>query len=560
MPLNYMITSKWVDQTPQWYSKLEVNVRNNTSQDITSPKIGFDISNGDAISSASAHTGFEPTNFSAPMNHIEGHLAGHLSKLVSHSSTTITFGFNLNSLPSQFPTIDTFTFNDDPIVIPDDHTSPTPVKDITTTSSGPTGFSLNWTPSIDEDTGVDKYVVKYKATHETTYYEATTSTNSISLKNLTANTNYQVNITAVDYAGNASPSISYDAYTDEVLKGPARWQESNWIKGSPYVDSTAWPTPPIDTWYKETDVQGYFLGFITATVDKNSGTVKACWGGNTSVYDGNDNQTYEGDVTVSDYYKSYINNIRTNGGDIILSFGGASNEPIERSTTDIKQIVDIYLKAITNYGLTAIDFDFEGGFLGNIEALDRHIAAITEVIKANPQLKISYTLPVDGAPGLMGFNTNGITFLTKLHDAGITPSLINVMSMEFGQGSSTNLFECARLSLEGDIANDKDGSKKGAIKQIKEIWNDLSTEQIYKMTGLCTMYGKHLNGKVNTINAQQKINEYFVGSKGLGNVSGWDASIDMDPQKGGGGYNAGDYGRVVAAYEPDLLGNAEYVE
>lgn len=76
---------------------------------------------------------------------------------------------------------------------------------------------------------------------------------------------------------------------------------------------------------------------------------------------------------------------------------------------DVSKIVDIYLKAIANYGLTLIDF--EGGFLGHTDALDRHIAAITEVIKAKPDIKISYTLPVDGAPGLIGFNGNGTTFL-----------------------------------------------------------------------------------------------------------------------------------------------------
>ncbi|WP_269472986.1 hypothetical protein [Rickettsia asiatica] len=43
------------------------------------------------------------------------------------------------------------------------------------------------------------------------------------------------------------------------------------------------------------------------------------------------------------------------------------------------------------------------------------------------------------------------------------------MSMEFGQGSSTNLFECARLSLEGADNPNPDGSQRGAIKHIKEI-------------------------------------------------------------------------------------------
>ncbi|GFX43556.1 putative chitinase [Trichonephila clavipes] len=54
---------------------------------------------------------------------------------------------------------------------------------------------------------------------------------------------------------------------------------------------------------------------------------------------------------------------------------------------------------------------------------------------------------------------------------------------------------------------------------------------------------------------QKEINKYFVGDKGLGNVSGWDASIDSDPAKGGGGYNVGDYSKAVADYNPELLGS-----
>ncbi|HJD61714.1 MAG TPA: fibronectin type III domain-containing protein [Rickettsia endosymbiont of Columbicola hoogstraali] len=554
MQLHYMITAKWGKEKADWFIPLDITIRNNTELDVNSPTIGFNVSNIPNISGEiRAYTGFAQQTFTGPV--IKGSLSEHMALLKAKSSATLTFGVNFSST-TIYPTLPTdFTFNGEPIVIPDDHTPPTKVEDIVIAASGPTSFSLHWTPSIDEETGVDKYIVKYRATNETTDHEASTITNSISLKNLATNTKYQVNISAVDFAGNASASSEYYASTDEALKGPAKWNTGNWIKGSPFVDSTAWPTPPIDKWAAEYNLKGYFLGFITAAFDTASGSHKACWGGNLKMYDGIDNQKYDGDVTISNYYKTYINGIRKNGGDVILSFGGASNEPIEAPISDVKKIVDIYIKAITNYGLTLIDFDFEGGFLGHTDALDRHIAAITEVIKAKPDIKISYTLPVDGAPGLMGFNGNGTTFLKKLHEAGITPSLVNGMSMEFGQGSNANLFECARLSLEGDAANDTDVSKKGAIKQLSEIWTNLTPKELYAMTGLCTMFGKHLNGKVNTVADQKEINKYFVGDKGLGNVSGWDASIDSDPAKGGGGYNVGDYSKAVADYNPELLGS-----
>ncbi|BBJ31971.1 hypothetical protein RAS_10800 [Rickettsia asiatica] len=193
---------------------------------------------------------------------------------------------------------------------------------------------------------------------------------AFALGGLTANTNYDINIVAKDYVGNTSVSTTYHASTDAPLAGPARWQTGTQIKGSPFVDATSWPTPPIDQWSNDSGVKGYFLGFVTAALasksightSKNTTEVKACWGGSLNIYDGNNGESYNGDVTVSDYYKSYINNIRAKGGDVILSFGGVSNKPIEGPITDIKKIVDIYLKTINNYKLTAIDFDFEGGF------------------------------------------------------------------------------------------------------------------------------------------------------------------------------------------------------
>lgn len=569
MPLNYMITAKWGKDTADWYIPLDITVKNNTTQDLNSPAISFDISKIQNITPGSeirAYTGFAQQTFAPPV--IKGNLSEHLSLLKAKSSTTLTFGVNFSST-STYPALpEKFTLNGEELVIPEDHNPPTQPKDIETVSAGPTSIGLHWEESTDNETGVEGYEVRYKAANKGAEHTVFTTTNGIALGHLTASTRYDINITAKDYAGNTSASTTYHASTDAPLAGPARWQTGTQIKSSPFVDATSWPTPPIDQWSNDSGVDGYFLGFVTAALtskstgytSKNAAEVKACWGGSLSIYDGNNQQSYDGDVTVSDYYKSYINNIREKGGDIILSFGGASNEPIEGPMTDIKKIVDIYLKTIANYSLTAIDFDFEGGFLAHNDALDRHISAITEVIKAKPTLKISYTLPVDGAPGLMGFNGNGEIFLKKLHDAGITPSLINGMSMEFGQGSSTNVFECARLSLEGASNPNPDGSQRGAIKQIKEIWTNLSDKEIYKLTGLCTMYAKHLNGKINTVENQAEINKYLVGAKGLGNVNGWDASIDKYPEKGGGGYEPYDYSKVVAAYEPgyDVLGHSDH--
>ncbi|HJD56275.1 MAG TPA: hypothetical protein LFW21_06660 [Rickettsia endosymbiont of Pyrocoelia pectoralis] len=406
------------------------------------------------------------------------------------------------------------------------------------------------------------------------------------MEDLTENTPYKVTVQACDYSSNKSEfNLSKEFTTSMPLTGPGEWK----IPDSEFVDYTAWPTPNIIKYREATGLTGYFLGFVTGADGK------ACWGGNLSIYDGDTGETHDGDVTVSKYKKAEIKELRDMGGEVIMSFGGASNAPIEEAgrikikniqqikeiyakkvtkqtlnelekelqkyldkadginlsevnsiikyytekpsietlTSNTSKIINIYLKAIENYNLTYIDFDFEGGFLGNTAALETHIAAITEVIKQKPNLKISYTLPVDGAPGLMGLNAAGEAFLIMLHEAGINPSLINAMSMEFGEGSSNNLFECVKLSIEGqEIPGDQNAvAHRGLHKQIKEIYGDIwNDEEIYQHIGICPMFGRNNNRKIFNLKDQANLNTYAK-EKGIKNLNGWDASRDMNPTK-----------------------------
>jgi len=495
------------------------------------------------------------------------------------------------------------------VIIPEDHEPPTVPSEPVQVGSGPHTLSLSWPPSEDK-VGVKDYQVSLSSEGKTTKL-FTTNTSNINLKDLTANTSYSIKIQARDYSGNVSEFNSAKEFTTSLpLPGPGKWE----IAGSEFIDYTAYPTPEITKYGDKTGLKGYFLGFVTGAHD--NGTLKACWGGNLSIYDGNNDQTYNGDVTVSGYQKEEIEQFRAQGGEVIMSFGGAANEPIEASLIQSKnikaisnlytkqaskqslsklendlahyfannnqsfnealkqvssiiklntakptieslaksttEIVNIYLQTINNYNLKYIDFDFEGGFLDNVAALEKHIAAITEVIKQKPDLKISYTLPVDGAPGLMGLNYNGEILLKMLHDAGIKPSLINGMSMEFGQGSPSNLFECVRLSIEGN-PNSTEHAHRGLHKQIKEIYGEWDDAEIYAHIGICPMFGKNINGKIFNLEDQTKLKEYAI-EKGITNLNGWDATRDMDPEKleMGSDIPAGSFGKIIAEFQDEV--------
>ncbi|KJV91724.1 hypothetical protein [Rickettsia bellii] len=118
MPLHYMITAKWGKDQADWFVPLDITVRNNTELDVNSPAISFDISKIANISGeVRAYTGFAQQTFTGPV--IKGSLSEHMALLKAKSSTTLTFGVNFSST-SVYPTLPTdFTFNGEPIVIPD---------------------------------------------------------------------------------------------------------------------------------------------------------------------------------------------------------------------------------------------------------------------------------------------------------------------------------------------------------------------------------------------------------------------------------------------------------
>ncbi len=316
---------------------------------------------------------------------------------------------------------------------------------------------------------------------------------------------------SIDIADNISEASHVITFrTGEPLPDPGDWD----LRRAPFVDYTAWPTPQIAEYSSASGVDAYFLGFLVA---KPGGDKQIYWGGQSVMVDSNiPDESFSGNATISDYGKKDIRLFRNMGGEVILSFGGASNVPVEEEETDITKIVALYSAIIKNYGIRHIDFDFEGAFIHNQEAQDRHVAAMAQLLQQFFYVQISYTLPVDGAPGsLEGFNEGGVNLLKKLADNGIQPSLINGMLMEFGQSSSPDAFQCCVSGLNG------------MHKQIASVFTDWSSNKIWRRMGACPMFGRHLNGKIFTLDDQYKL-AAFASEKNLGCLSGWDATRDRN--------------------------------
>ena len=119
------------------------------------------------------------------------------------------------------------------------------------------------------------------------------------------------------------------------------------------------------------------LGFVV------SGTgCQASWGG---YYDMTQN------FLVSD-----IASLRSLGGDVIVSFGGAAGTELAGSCSTVATLQAQYQAVIDRYNLTRIDFDIEGTMLGNTTATDRRNKAIAALqaatASAGKTLTVQFTL------------------------------------------------------------------------------------------------------------------------------------------------------------------------
>lgn len=319
------------------------------------------------------------------------------------------------------------------------------------------------------------------------------------------------------------------------------------IHSGAFIDFSFFPTPRIREYSKITNLKGYFLGSVgVATIN---GEPKACWGGTVEKYDSSLREMFSPDVTVSDFAKFDIDIFREKGGEVVLSFGGPT-VPIEVQIADKDKLVNIYNKTIKNYSLQAIDFNFDKQFLANTEAVNRHIEAVKE-LSQNSKIKVSYTFSVGGKDGLLGgFDLLEKSFLQKLYDNQIKPSLINGLVITTNALAAENLFEATK-SAAIQVHND-----------ILKIWKGAKSEDIWSHMGICPMFGKHPNGEIFTLEDQKKLNEWAK-YLGVGCLNGWDATRDHNPNiMELSDYKAGEFCKILSQYKPfdeptQLTGQAE---
>jgi chitinase len=263
---------------------------------------------------------------------------------------------------------------------------------------------------------------------------------------------------------------------------------------APYVDMGAWPTPVLSTMASRGGVKSFTLGFVT------SFGCKASWFGAFDPRTG--------------WQRDEINKLRAAGGDVKISFGGASGIELAYFCTTPTTLANEYDAVVNAYALKYVDFDIEGAAVADPATIARRSAALKILQDRHPSLKISLTLPVLPS-GLTG---DGVNVVRSAKNAGVNLDMVNIMAMDYYQGS-------------GDQGAKAISAARATQAQVKSVYGGTDAAA-WKKVGVTPMLG--VNDSQNEIFLQKDARALvsFASSVHLGMLSFWEQGRDANACNG----------------------------
>jgi len=266
----------------------------------------------------------------------------------------------------------------------------------------------------------------------------------------------------------------------------------------PYVDCTLWPNFLIEN-VSETGILYYTCAFI---VDNQSATgANPCWGGYSTLQ--------------MDYYQDHIAALRNQGGDIIMSFGGANGIELAYASSDEYEARNAYKTVIDAYNLNSIDFDIEGFLASDPPSVLRRSRAMRLLQNEYPTLKISLTLPVMPT-GLTG---DGLNVVQTALAQNVDLHCVNIMAMNYGPSSI-------------DMGDAAISAGEAVFQQLKTLYintgMNLPDSILWRKIGITPMIGKNdVQGEVFYLDDAIDLATWAAQRK-IGRLSMWSANRDHE--------------------------------
>ncbi len=270
---------------------------------------------------------------------------------------------------------------------------------------------------------------------------------------------------------------------------------------APYVDVTLHPTPDLASLSCGSGVRTYSFAFITAASSPTSCT-----------------PALVGSTYKNSFLHSSIANLEQRHGAVIISFGGAAGQELALTCHSVTQLAQAYQAVLDYYGAHSADFDVEGTAVTNTAANARRAQAIVQLQKTatarHVPLSISFTLEVEpqGLPG------DDVTLLRSAVAAGVSISVVNVMTMDFGDSPAPH--------PAGKMAHYAEAAVNATATQLHTLYPSDTTASLLHRIGVTPMIGQNdQSDEVFTV-ADATTLATWVQQHALGRLTMW--SLDRD--------------------------------
>lgn len=297
-----------------------------------------------------------------------------------------------------------------------------------------------------------------------------------------------------------------DTATNPGASGTAQWGKSFF---APYVDMGAWPVPNLLALSKTYGNSLVTLGFMQADQNGN-----LAWAGLAAL---EPSSTNEQAVAIN----ASIATFKAAGGDVMISFGGASGTSIAQAYAakgkSAQELANAYAAVIDTYGATHVDFDIEGAAVADPASIALNSQALALLQRAKPEVHIWYTLPVLPT----GLTADGVNVVDAAVKAGVKLDGINVMAMDYGESAAPTSGPGAKTMGAYAIQ-----AAQSTYTQMSSLYGTYGQSFSYSQIGVTPMLGVNdVLTEVFTVADAQAL-EDFARVNGIGMLSMWQVLRD----------------------------------
>jgi chitodextrinase len=337
------------------------------------------------------------------------------------------------------------------------HDVPTVPTGLAAAATSSTATTLSWHASSVPGNG---FVTGY-AIFENDHQIATTTGTTYTAGNLAPDTTYTFAVAALDAAGSSAETSPIAVHTSPASPGGPGSPGSYAHEFSPYIDMAMPADADLFAISAASGIHNFTLAFVLSS---GSGIG---WQGAGTISD----DTIANGTTIL----SQVHAIQAAGGDVTISFGGAAGQEAALTAISAASLQAEYQSVIDRYHVHSLDFDIEGAAVQDQHSITLRDQALVGLKAANPELTISYTLPVLPT----GLTADGLNILASAKHDGLKIDVVNIMAMDYG-ASVDNGGQMGFDAISAAIATEKQiadlglSSKIGVTPMIGV--NDISSE------------------------------------------------------------------------------------